>query len=343
MKIHPLLHDQNAVIVIRLPVTETPTWQDFSRIAIKSLEIMQLDLAGKKVVLKPNATVAEHYKDPGSGIGTHPGFIAGMAEYCKTHGVKPGGIYVLEDPRNSDDNLPRHWKETGYLEVAEQTGAKLRCPTSYTCVRKVVPKPLEHPWRNVSRLAVASDSILINVPKLKTHNLGITTLGMKNLMGVDLVFERHYCAQAIRQMPGYVENTGKPNKEWMTREMHEEWQAGLARRLVDLAQVVVPQLNVVEGVVGRDGTGFNRGRNFTLGLVVAGINMVSVDSVTSYLMGFDPQQLIYLKMAAAAGLGQNDITKLSIFCSEGGEPVICTEPEKLRLNPPFQVISDILE
>jgi hypothetical protein len=67
------------------------------------------------------------------------------------------------------------------------------------------------------------------------------------------------------------------------------WQEGLARRLTDTAQVIRPALNIVEGIVGREGTGFQRGRNRTLGLAVAGVNPVAVDSLTSYLMGFDPQ------------------------------------------------------
>jgi len=44
-------------------------------------------------------------------------------------------------------------------------------------------------------------------------------------------------------------------------------------RLADLAQVARPALNVVEGVVGRDGTGFARGRNYPTGLVIVGTNM----------------------------------------------------------------------
>lgn len=343
MKIHPFLQDQNAVFVFRKPVSQSPSWDEFAFIGYEAMQVIQLDLAGMKAVLKPNATAAEHFADPDSGIGTHPAFIAGLARYCNDHRVKRGGVYVLEDPRNSDDNNPRHWNSTGYREIVQQTGVKLRCPTSYTCVRKIVPRPLVHRWRNVSRLAVAPDTVLINVPKLKTHNLGITTLGMKNLMGVDLVFERHYCAQAMQDLPKEWNPDGRPNKEWMTRAMHEVWQDGLARRLVDLAQVVVPALNVVEGVVGRDGTGFNRGRNTAYGLVVAGINIVSVDSVASYLMGFDPCQLVYLKLAAQAGLGENDINNLKVYTSQGDAPVLCREPAKLRLTPSFEVISDILE
>ena len=130
----------------------------------------------------------------------------------------------------------------------------------------------------------------------------------------------------------------------MTRAVHEQWQEGLARRLADLAQVVQPQLNVVEGVVGRDGTGFQNGKNHTLGLVVAGVNMVAVDSIASYLMGYDPQTLIYLKVAAEAGLGVNDMHQLSIYIvQEDGSITPCPDVGALRAQPPLRVINKVVD
>ena len=123
--------------------------------------------------------------------------------------------------------------------------------------------------------------------------------------------------------------------------MHEEWQAGLARRLIDTAQVIQPAINLVEGIIGREGTGFQRGRNRPVGLTVAGRNMVTVDSVASYLMGFNPQQLVYLNMAAKAGLGLNDLTQIRIFKVLNGRLIPCYDVAALRLQPPFRVISGI--
>jgi hypothetical protein len=164
---------------------------------------------------------------------------------------------------------------------------------------------------------------------------------MKNLMGLVNVFDRHYCAQAWREMPSEIQDETRPRTEWFDRSMHEEWQVGLAKRLVDTAQVIRPALNVVEGVVGRDGTGFQRGANYPLGMVVSGINMVAVDSVASYLVGFDPQSLIYLQHAVQAGLGQNDIRRLEIYTERDDDLIPCSNLDALRTDPPFQVISNI--
>lgn len=341
MNLHPYLQDPNAVFILRRPLDGAAHWEDFRAAAHQALGALRLELAGENVVLKPNVTSGERFANPDSGVTTHPGFVQGLAEYLQAHGARRGHISVVEDPRDSDDNLPRRWEHTGYELAAARTGLRLLCPTTYTCVKKVVPHPLVFERLNVSRLAVAPRTVLINVPKLKTHNLAITTLGLKNLMGLVNVFDRHFCVQAWNEMPAEIRAERRPRHEWFTREMHELWQTHLARRLVDTAQVLQPALNIIEGVVGREGTGFQRGRNRPLGLVIAGVNLVAVDSAASWLAGFDPLELVYLRVAAAAGLGQNDPTRLSFYTEQDGELVRCAEPAALRAAPPFRVISGI--
>ena len=343
MKIHPLLDDPQAVLVSRTPVSAPVHREDYTRAARQVMSALEIELEGEKAVLKPNVTAGESFADPDTGITTHPAFVQGLIEYLQAHGARRTGCYILEDPRNVDNNEPRHWRGTGYPEVAEATGAKLRTPTTYTCVRRAVPHPLAFPTLNVSRLAVAPNTVLINVPKLKTHNLGITTLCLKNLMGTVNVFERHFCGQAWREMPEAMRDDPRPRREWLTRAQHERWQEGLARRLADTAQVVPSTLNVVEGVVGREGTGFQQGQNRALGLAVAGVNPVAVDSVASYLMGFDPQKLIYLRVAAGVGLGSNDLRDLHVYEVQDGAVVPCRDLVALRADPPFRVISNIVD
>jgi len=332
VKLHPLLQDPLAVFVIRRPVPDSPSWDDFRQSAREALSALQLELEGEKAVLKPNVTSGEHIADPETGIQTHHAFIWGMVEHLQARGARRGGVYVLEDPRNSNDNQPRHWRGSGYPEMAAATGAKLRCPTSFTCVTKAVPEPMAHAERKVSRLAVDPDAVLINVPKMKTHNMGITTLCMKNLMGVVNVWDRHYCGQSVSELPDEMKSLDPKS-----RPVHEHHQLGLARRLADLAKVVTPRLNVVEGVVARDGSGFQNGANYPTGLVIAGANMAAVDSLTSYLMGFDPGKIIYLRVAAEAGIGCTDVARLRVYDASDGEARRCPDVSRLRLHPRFRV------
>ncbi len=337
MRLHPLLDDPTAVAIYRRPVADPVGWPEFRAAAEETMAAIRLELDGEKAVIKPNVTSGERFADPETGIQTHPAFVWGMADYLKAHGAKKRGIYVVEDPRDTDDNNPRHWRGTGYVEMAEATGTHLRCPTSFTCVRRVVPDPLCHAERQISRLVVGTNTVFFNVPKMKTHNLGITTLCMKNLMGVVNVWDRHYCSQSWHELPEEAkQQTDDPQTR---RRNHQLCQAGLGRRLADLAKAATPHLNLVEGVVGRDGSGFQHGTNHALGVVVAGTNVVAVDSVTSYLMGFDPRKVIYLRIAAEAGVGINDVSRLRLFTVAGGELQRCSDLDALRAQPRFKVIS----
>ena len=95
MRLHPLLNDPRAVLVSHIPVGEPVRWDDFRRAARAALAAMQIELAGEKAVIKPNVTVGEKYADPDCGIGVHPGFVHGMADYLQEHGVRRNGVYVL--------------------------------------------------------------------------------------------------------------------------------------------------------------------------------------------------------------------------------------------------------
>jgi uncharacterized protein (DUF362 family) len=339
MKLHPFLCDPRAVLIVQYPLPRPPLWDDFHQAARLAMHLMQVELENEAVVIKPNVTSGERIAVPDSGITTHPAFVEGIARYSLEHGTRARRVTIAEDPRDSDDNAPRHWMGTGY----EQLGVRLHTPTTYTCVKKPVQDPQVFPRLNVSRIATAPRTVLINVPKLKTHNLAITTLGMKNLMGLVNVFDRHYCLQAWEELPEEVRNNPRPRREWFTETMHMQWQMGLARRLIDTAQVIQPALTIVEGIVGREGTGFQRGQNRALGMVVAGINVVAVDSLASYLMGFDPETLPYLALAAQRGLGENRVAALRVYVGHEGEIVPCADPSALRCSPPFQVIRNIRE
>jgi uncharacterized protein (DUF362 family) len=341
MHIHPLLRDPNAVLITQTPLAESVAWDDFQGAAMRVMAAIQIELEGERVVIKPNVTSGEHFANPDSGITTHPGFVQGIVEHLKGHGGKSNRITIAEDPRNLDNNAPRSWMGTGYERVAQDTGARLHCPTSYTCVKKPVTHPSIFESLNVSRLAIAPNTVLFNVPKMKTHNLSITTLCLKNLMGLVNVFDRHFCLQAWKDLPEEIRKDPRPRREWLDKAFHARWQEGLALRLADAAQVIRPALNIVEGIVGREGTGFQRGRNRILGLAIAGVNLVAVDSLVSYLMGFDPQRLVYLNVAARVGLGVNDIQKLHIYTLQEGEMVLCPDVPALRITPPFLVLSGI--
>jgi uncharacterized protein (DUF362 family) len=86
----------------------------------------------------------------------------------------------------------------------------------------------------------------------------------------------------------------------------EQW----AQRMVDNAEVLPPSfVNMVEGVFAYgDEPGIVHSD-----FVTVGRSTIAVDSVTSWLMGHDPRELPYLRIAKERGLGDNDIENIPIY------------------------------
>ena len=78
------------------------------------------------------------------------------------------------------------------------------------------------------------------------------------------------------------------------------------------------------------------------GLAIAGVTMVAVDSVASYLMGYDPRRPVCLQVAAQAGLGSHDLNQLHVYLVQDGEVVPCRDLDAYRIVPPLRVLSGIV-
>jgi hypothetical protein len=95
---------------------------------------------------------------------------------------------------------------------------------------------------------------------------------------------------------------------------------------------------MIDGVVGRNGTGFNEGENHPLGWTLIGENEVHVDTVGTYLMGLDPFQTPYLKVAAERGLGTNNVEGIKIIDLTTGKVYDKDTLQALRPKKPLMPI-----
>ncbi len=166
---------------------------------------------------------------------------------------------------------------------------------------------------------------------MKTHNLAVTTLSMKNLMGTIIpVHTRHLCG-IWRE---YAERQNEITPYGITlREEH------LCRKLCDLSLASKPDFNIIEGIVGRDGTAFHHGKNIQTNLIIGGKNTTAVDAVASYLMGFDPKGIGYLRIAEDRNLGVIDIEKIEIYEIVDGDIIPCNDINKFMSPIPFEVLA----
>jgi uncharacterized protein (DUF362 family) len=118
---------------------------------------------------------------------------------------------------------------------------------------------------------------------MKTHDVFPATLGVKNMKGI------------------IKERDKKRSHIW-----------GLAQCIVDLNKLVLPQVTTMDGTIGMEGLGPVNGEPVGLGLLCASYDVVAVDTVSSLIMGIDPESIEYLKLAREQGLGCGDITEIKV-------------------------------
>ena len=245
-----------------------------------------------KVLIKPNYVVAKH---PSTGVTTDSRVIDGVIGFLKDIGVKK--IVVGEGGAGDTE---RAFDVVGIREVVRKHGVELVNLNRDTIINVKIPNALALQEIGVAETALKSTCI-INVPKLKVHHMALVTLSMKNLMG--LILPKNIIHEHINE------------------------------KITDLAALFRDRvrLNIVDGLVGSEIDEVH-GSPVKMDLLIAGIDMVSVDTVATAVMGIEPKIVRYLKLAEEKGLGTCDLTRIEVL-GDRIENVM----RKFRLPPGFEV------
>jgi ferredoxin len=133
-----------------------------------------------------------------------------------------------------------------------------------------------------------SFDLILNIPKLKTHELTLITCGIKNMFG---------CVPGLHKV-NYHLDAPSP----------EEFSGAL----VDLFEKIKPALTIVDAVTAMEGQGPANGELRDLGLILASKDTVALDAVCSKITGFEPLDILTTKIAYQRGLGEADLEKIEI-------------------------------
>lgn len=184
--------------------------------------------------------------------------VAGYRAICKRTGAIP--VY-LDEVKTVTLGFPGK----GRVSKADENGYDL---TEFQMPRIVVEKLIDEKDKN----------LYINLPKLKTHSMGIVTLGIKNQWG----FPRHADRSA-------------------------DHNYNLHNKLVDVLSYVRPDITLIEGVEGTI-YGHYPVLKFAdrcvkpFGVLIGGLNMVATDIVGAAVFGLHIDEVPHIKMAIERGL-----------------------------------------
>lgn len=247
-----------------------PATYENCRVAVDhAFELFPQEIAGKKVVIKPNVLRGSR---PDEHIVTNPALLQAVIE--KVEEMQPRQLIVGDNPGlfNYGDN-ENCFEQTGLMAAAKGYYRNLGDTTRYLDFH-----PDFMPKIGVSEEIMAAD-ILISLPKFKTHGLTVMTGAIKNSYGI---------------LPG-----------GQKARLHQI--AGTARRfhelIVEVFRLRVPDMFIMDGVIGMEGNGPASPELREIGLILAADNAVAMDAVVARMMGVDPARLHFLQKARDTGLG----------------------------------------
>jgi uncharacterized protein (DUF362 family)/NAD-dependent dihydropyrimidine dehydrogenase PreA subunit len=245
----------------------------------RAFELFPLKLRGKRVLIKPNVLRASEARE---GIVTHPAVLRAVVDKVETMG--PASIVVGDNPGLFDYGANEEsFKKTGLMEAAKGYYQNIGNDSL-----QVDFNPDFLPTVSLSRMVLEAE-IIISLPKFKTHGLTVLTGAIKNSYGFLPGAQKAKLHQAA----------GSPER------FHE--------LIIDVFQLRVPDLFLVDAVVGMEGNGPASPDLRNIGLILASDNAVALDAVMAAMMGCEPGRLRFLKKAKKVGLGNYDLSDIEII------------------------------
>ncbi len=253
-------------------------------------------IGNRRVVLKPNNVSTEIPL-----CATHVDTLEGILEFLKSI-RKLDNVIIAESAANGPtfDGFTNY----GYFTLAN------KYPVKFVDLDKEGHEILyvfdekdfrPHPVR-FSSVILSPDSYVVSVARMKTHNLAIVTLSLKNIV-----------LGAPVKDPGFT--FGPNRKEGVKSDksiLHGGGFRGINYNLYDLASRLHPHLAVIDGFQGMEGNGPSNGTPVDHRVCVVSTDWLAADRVAVELMGVDFGIIGYYNYCAQAGLGMTDLSRIEI-------------------------------
>lgn len=245
--------------------------------AIESLGgISRFVKKGQSVLIKPNIGWDAA---PERAANTNPKLVGHMVKRCLEAGAKQ--VKVFDNTCNKWDRCYQNSMIEKYVKDAGGQMVPGHMESYYQEVQIAKGKKLKS--AKVHQLLFESD-VFINVPVLKHHESTDLSLGMKNLMGV-IWDRRYYHATDLNQC------------------------------IADFITFRKPDLTIVDGynMLTRNGPrGVSTADVVNLKALIASADIVAVDAAAAKMFGKEPSDIAHIKLANGMGLGEMDLSKISI-------------------------------
>lgn len=234
---------------------------------------------GQTVLLKPNLL---SNRRPEAAATTHPLLVEILARRLVRIGAR---VLIGDSPPLALGRIEQYWKNSGLEQAAARSGATLLSFESGS-TRPVTIKTGKGEFTLSMTECVFQADLVINLPKLKTHNLTIITGAVKNLYGLLPGLQK---ARFHRDLP-------RPDE--------------FSEMICGLAAAAPPMLTIMDGILGMDGHGPVGGRPIRSGILLAGNHPVAVDLGFCAVTGLEPASIPTHRAAHRIGFGPSQLDEV---------------------------------
>ncbi len=230
----------------------------------KAIDNLNYDFSGiNNVVIKPNLC---YYWNASTGETTDGRVVCSLIKYVHEKIGKDVNITVAE----ADASAMRTkfaFSILGYDELCQKNDVALKNLSEGNVVEKTVKVGKTDVTLPFNEVLLNAD-LIINVPKLKTHNFIGVTCAMKNIFG----------------------SISKPRKY--------TYHNNIVNVIVAANKIIKSDIVVVDGLICRGSCPKK------LGVIMASDNPLTNDFVAAKIMSFNPKKVPYLTLAAKEKVGE---------------------------------------
>lgn len=237
-----------------------------------------------RILLKPNILMGT---DPAKCVSTHPAVMEAIIKILKENKYKK--IYYGDSP--SRGNPEKEAEKAGLKQIADKLKIK---HADFSSSEKVHFKK-----GRIAKSFIITKNLpesIINLPKMKAHQLTTITGAVKNTFG---------CVHGLNKAAYHATY---PDAD------------SFSKMLIDLNQIIKPKLHIMDGIVAMEGNGPASGTPRNMNVLLVSADPVALDATFCRLINIKPEIVPTNKYGQEYGLGTyknialvgDDIEKLKV-------------------------------
>ena len=287
------------------------TGSDRADMAFRALlpfsEQIKRDIGDRRVVLKVNNVLI--YVPLAA---THVDTLEGILEFLKS--INKHRTVIIAESSASDSTLSG-FENYGYYKLLSKYPVKLvdLDNEGFDMMHVADERDFRPHMIKVSGIITDTNSYIVSVARMKTHNTVGASLSLKNIVFGSPIKDKGFTLYNEDKRFSELAKESKQGSVSYKRLLHGGGFHAVNYNLATLAQKLHPDLALIDGMQGMEGNGPTLGSAIDHKVCVASRDWLAADRVGVELMGIDFSKIGYLNYCKQMNLGNADLESIEII------------------------------